>query len=200
MKIITMHNQAIIIRLPLPGKHNVIALCNTLGLQQIHFMQTKKPCIGSLIEYTYEQKQSTLFASWYSIIDVPFLIAKNDILFLHHIFEIIYFFSPIGSCTQGIFALMQLLYLKELSLINPMAKKIFLCKLFFTLGLLEEHHVPDIIKLYKIINMPIDIPDNNSLDLAREEEIDQWLYRCISDHPAMHHFKTAHFLRIHRIV
>ena len=66
--------------------------------------------VGSLLQYVAQPYTGGFFLTNIQIIHVPLLLAKIDLLFLHHIFELCYHFAPIGSSVLGVFDLLMFLY------------------------------------------------------------------------------------------
>jgi hypothetical protein len=157
----------------------------------------EKP-VGSVITYTIDNKRSNFFLQDIECLYVPLSLGRSDLLFLHHIFEIIYYFAPVGSCVQGVFDLLAFLYTIEHMLISMKFKKFFLFKLLRFLGIapeMEDMHVLNINQLHRIA---IDQFNDMVIDEEDEKKLDKWLWCCIWQHPYVNEFKTVHFLEKNR--
>ncbi len=163
---------------------------------RIDCISFKQPLVGALIRYRIESERRTIgMLADYEIMDLPFFIARSDILFWHHVLELCYYFVPIGSHTPQMFELLQFLYTVDTSSEwGPYAKKLYLCKLFTTLGMQVElpgvsHQI-----LYRFMALQPHQLARESVDTKEKEIVDEWLRVCVSEHPAIEQFKTIHFL------
>ncbi len=130
-------------------------------------------CTGSLIAYHLEERQSLPWANAINILDMPFAWAREDILFLHHVLEIVQQFSAPGQTQPHIFALLTSLYSNPVRS-SRLFKKQLLAQLFLIFGLPSTER-----------------PQPHTLNSA---ELDIWLMQCLSEHPYYELFKTTHFL------
>ena len=134
------------------------------------------------------------------IIYMPLALGGSDVLFLHHIFEIMYYFAPIGSCVQGVFDLLAFLYSIEHMLMSRRFKKFFLFKLLMLLGVTPEIESIYLSSLYQLQHIAIDTFDDAIVDDSDEKKLDKWLWCCIWQHPYVNEFKTVHFLAKNRTI
>lgn len=189
-----MHYKGIIIyKSPYYGKTTILDSDNIVDHV---FIQSKKLLsIGSFIEYTKKQKCNNYFSECISIQDLPLLIAKEDIYFLHHVFEIIYSFVPVGKTIHGLFDHIFFLYNESIDLYmqKSVCKKLFIGRLLFLLSIYNEEQKPIITYLHKIKHVPIDRMIIESLDLAEEENLTNWLITIFSMHQKLNKFKTTYF-------
>ena len=148
---------------------------------------------GAIIAYTKVKKQIYLINN-IEILDVPFALALNDISFLHAILEIAYYFVPSQCPNHGIFDLLLYLYSFPDRIKYTLDKKLFLFKLFISLGIYPEGEKFQTPHLYTIASESIDTIINKKLHLEIERYIDDCLLACIEIHPRFHSFKTVSFL------
>ncbi len=156
----------------------------------------RPPVLGALIVYTVERERAGAhFIGESSVIDLPFFLARSDILFWHHVLELCYYFVPIGSHAPELFELLLFLYTVDtISLWGIHAKKLYLFKLLSTIGMQPElPHIPDF-RMHQFMALPPDQLSNEVLDEKSEKILDEWLRVCVSEHPAIEQFKTMHFL------
>lgn len=173
-----------------------------LGIIEAFFASTNGWQVGACISYVADYKPHLYFIKAFQLEDLPLAIAAQDILFLHHVLELIYFFVPIGSCSIGLFNLLEFLYTcaTHILVADRRWKKLFICYVLYTIGMYDERSLRTYQFLRTLTNTPIDRVDVGFLDLAREREIDQWLLHCVELHPKVGDFKTMHFLTLHRIL
>ncbi len=189
----------IILRKPASQKNKVALLDKKLGrIEGILF--SSDVSAGSLMQYSVEQRKNASFISDLQIIHMPLLLAQIDLLFLHHVLEIVYYSAPVGSCVAGIFDLLLFLYTVDHMWINIQYKKLFLFKLLTTLGMWPEYQEVSISRVDQLSRVPIDRINVETIDLACEKELDTWLRLCIAQHPYINEFKTVHFLNENRVV
>lgn len=149
---------------------------------------------GSLIEYSLVEQTSCSFLYNINVHDVPFKLAYHDILFLHHVLEICYYFMPIKSYNPTVFILLQILYTSDSWLYAMSVKKLFLLKLFVLLGLYPEDEKFKIPSFHLLTSLPFTQMLNEQIGSYNEDAIDEWLRSCIASHPIAGKFKTTYFL------
>lgn len=189
-----MHDKGIIIYKT--AYHSKAAILDETNTMHYVFMQSKKLLsIGSYIVYTKKQKGDIFFGECLSIEDLPLAIAKENIYFLHHIFEIIYAFTPVGKTIHGLFDHVLFLYQQATSVYveNDRWKKLFIGKILFLLSIYKEEQKPIISFFHKINTMPIDRVTIESLHLAEEEVLNNWLLTIFDMHQKLNKFKTTYF-------
>jgi len=151
---------------------------------------------GALITYTVKQQQSTYFITDSTLVYIPLSLAQTDMLFFHHVLELIYYFTHVGNCSKETFNLLAFLYATDHACMNIQYKKLFLLHLLMSMGNipeLAEIHTESIIQLSKI-----NIKKANTITITHEKELDRWLWCCIWQHPYVNEFKTVHFLSENR--
>lgn len=153
-------------------------------------------CLGAMLCYRIDKKQGTLhYLQDISVVAVPFAIARSDIMFWHHILELCYFFTPLGSMTNQLFELVKFLYTIDTSMSwCEQSKKIYLFKLIALVGLYSKFPALSAVKLAHLHALPLDMIRNEWVDEQDEKILDEWLYRCMYEHPAIRKFKTVRFL------
>lgn len=155
---------------------------------------------GALIAYTLRQQRNTNFISDSTLIYLPLSLAQNDMLFFHHVLELIYYFTHIGNCSEEVFNLLAFLYSTEYTQMTMQFKKFFLLKLLMSTGSMPD--LPHIHSERIAYLNTIDIKklQHITIDNAYEKELDRWLWCCIWQHPYVNEFKTVHFLAENRIL
>lgn len=156
----------------------------------------KPLCVGSLLHYRIEKERGTLvYLVDTSLTDLPFALAREDLLFWHHVLELCFYFVPLGSYTSELFELCTFLYTVDMNEYWSMqAKKLYLFKLLNVIGVYPQlpHISPE--KLHHFMALPLSKIMDEVLDGYHEKKLDEWLRVCVSDHPAITKFNTIHYL------
>ncbi|MCK5632730.1 hypothetical protein KAH94_03210 [bacterium] len=155
--------------------------------------------LGSLICYHLEKKRVMFVLQDIQLIDVLFDIARTDILFLHHILELCYYFLPHQAlCIQTFDFLLQLFTVTD-CVTTGARKKIFLFKLLVSFGFYCEYAPLSNFVFNYLSSESIDRLADSYLHLELERDLDTWLYSCVGAHPYFKDFKTVHFLKTIRL-
>jgi len=154
--------------------------------------------VGALVTYNIKKQGIMHFISNTTLIYIPITLAQTDMLFFHHVLELIYYFTSMEIHSPEVFDLLSFLYSNEHIATAPQSKKIFLLKLLTSMG-----SVPEINKTRTdyIAHLAItDIQQLNTITIAlsHEKELDRWLWCCVWQHPYVKEFKTVHFLAKNR--
>lgn len=154
--------------------------------------------VGALIAYNMQQQNITYFISDITLIYIPLSLAQVDLLFLHHVIELMYYFTYVGNYLPEVFDLIAFLYSTEHTMMSIQAKKIFLLKLFISMDIMPEvrHGYRNLIEQLTIID--IQRINTITISLSNEKELDKWLWYCVWQHPYVNKFKTVHFLAKNR--
>lgn len=154
--------------------------------------------IGALITYNIREQQSRHFISDSTLLYIPLSLAQTDMLFFHHVLELIYHFTHVGNCSKEMFDLMAFLYSTEHTVMTIQAKKFFLLKLLTSMGSLPEVNEIRTECIIKLNTLDIKELSEMIIDRKYEKELDRWLWCCIWQHPYVNEFKTVHFLAENR--
>lgn len=158
------------------------------------FNTSNNLCNGALISYSLNIENEKAKIQGINIIDVPFLIAKKNILFFHHIIELCNFFVPIGLPSNELFEMLNFaFYSFDEELNNLQKQKIFLTKFFLSIGNYPENEALKSY-IYEIMKIPIDTVINTQIDLKDEKELNLWILKCMNMNPYFKYFKTTNFL------
>lgn len=149
---------------------------------------------GSVISYYVQPKGSIYFLHTITLMDMPLALAREDILFLHHVLEICYFCAPYGSKVEEIFTLILQLYQEHVLPYTINFKIAFLFKLLILLGLHPDDPQFQNPYYYVLARESIDTIVSKSIHLNTKQALHEWVRSCISVHPLVHVFKTVHFL------
>jgi hypothetical protein len=156
---------------------------------------TQEICLGATMLYTLSSRQHCSFLHGVEMVHVPFLIAHDDIVFLHHILEVCHYFIPVGSCIPSVFDLVQFLYTTYADGLSSYAKKLFVGKLLTAIGLYPQDKKFQRSSIYALLGIPLrDIQGKKAHDEQEEMELEQWLKSCLAIHPLMNKFNTLCFL------
>ncbi len=152
--------------------------------------------IGTLLSYHTQLRGNLYFLHTVERLDMPLELARDDILFLHHAIELIYFCAPFSSAAPEIFALLYQLYQPSPVKLAADFKIAYLFKLLITLGMHPEEsqfHDPF---YYLLAREPIDTIIKKSIHLDIKQALHEWVRACVLVHPLIHAFKTVHFLDV----
>lgn len=156
--------------------------------------------VGALVHYTMRPKRTAYIIDDMNIHGMPTHLARQDILFLHHVLELCYHLIPVNSCVDGIFNLLMCLYSTHVYKASVQYKKLFLFKLLTILGIYACSQKMNKALFDRLMYMPIDSMCDETLDLESEKELDIWLYYCITEHVRMDLLKTIDFLSKSRVL
>lgn len=177
-----------------PYKNKVALLDKTLGRIDGVLFVKKEISLGALLHYSLDERGGVYFVNTCEVIDVPLLLGKHDLYFLHHVFEVCYYSIPIGTVESAVFDALVFLYARFSILWTMDEKKIFIFRLLVSIGFYAEHsflHKPVIIDLY---TMPIDKVFDGTIHLDCVQEIHDWICFNLAEHPYSDQFKTMSFL------
>jgi len=149
---------------------------------------------GALIRYMLAKRGNAYKITHIHLLEVPFALAKSDILFVHHLLELCFFFLPVGGEAFDVFSLLMILYEPADKLINSLGKKIFIFKLLVAFGYYTSHVPLSVSSFYRLVSESIDSIVNSPLRLEIERNMDAWLFSSVGAHPRFKDFKTIHFL------
>lgn len=155
--------------------------------------------VGLLLSYTLDSVRGRLIIADVMIENSPLCLAQEDILFLHHVLELCGLFIPVGSCTQGLFALLLKLYEPRNYLQARQYKKFFIFKLLVSLGIASCHYHLRAPTLHQLHTFSIDTFVEESLHLESEKDLDTWLQHTIAEYGNVGQIKTLHFLHMSRV-
>jgi hypothetical protein len=191
----------IIIKRFLPYKQKIIVFDRDRGPIEVvpePALYAQRLCHGALISYTLRQQRNVSFLKTIDILQVPFEVAKNDILFLHHILELAYYFAPLDSSCSRLFDLIHLLYTptpfinESLPEMARLYKKFFLIRFFMIVGLYPDDLLPQ--AWVDLCSNPVDSLVDQRVQLTMEASMNKWLMQCVQMHPHSNLFNTIHFL------
>jgi hypothetical protein len=154
--------------------------------------------IGALITYNVQEQRSHHFISDSTLLYIPLSLAQTDMLFFHHVLELIDNFTHIGNSSEETFDLMAFLYSAEHHTMTTQSKKLFLLKLLTSMGCVPEINEIRTECITKLNTLAIQELSEMIIDTVHEKELDRWLWCCIWQHPYVNQFKTVHFLAENR--
>lgn len=163
-------------------------------------VRPNKVVVGALVHYSMRPKHMMYMIDDMNIHEMPMQLARQDILFLHHVLELCFQLIPVNSCVDGVFDLLMGLYATHVYISPVQYKKLFLFKLLTTLGIYAYTQKMGKSTFDKLLCMPIDSMRYETLDLESEKELDIWLHYCITEHVRVDSLKTIHFLSKNRVV
>ena len=190
----------IILRRTLGSRYKIALLDKQHGRMEA-ISHSSTLMVGSLITYTLsEQQRGNYFLQDSQLLYVPLSLGRADLLFFHHVLELIYYFAAVGSCVSGVFDLLAFLYTTEHMLMSVQFKKFFLLKLLTLMGATPELASVRTPGMDRLSVMATNQFDAIVIDTVTEKELDRWLWSCIWQHPYVNEFKTVHFLEQNRTI
>lgn len=145
---------------------------------------------GEMISYQVIKKGDRFFVDYCRLLYSPLFLARLDILFLHHIIELVRTLVPCGVYEPDLFPLLRNLYTESVP--TSLVKKIMISNILAIVGIFVEP-IPESCKTFWKI--PIDMINLGSLHLLYEQHLDGWLTRCFSQHPLLCDLKTVRLLK-----
>lgn len=183
----------IILKTFFPKKMKMVVLDQQLGkIEAVPRSDAYSP--GAHITYYAQMRGQIYFLQAIEIIDMPMALAQDDILFLHHVLEVIYFSTPFASSVPEVFGLVQQLYGVCHTAYSRDFKMAYLFKLLVALGLHPEDARFHDANYYLLARESIDTIMNKSIHLDIKQAMHEWVRACVLVHPLIHVFKTMHFL------
>lgn len=156
---------------------------------------------GSLLEYELAKGfQERFFLQGVDLVNVPLQLAREDILFFHHILELCYFFILEGSNVPGMHELLCNLYHETAKTYSIDFKLLFLFKFFVLLGRFPHETKYQTAYFQELASKPIDTIIHYSIDWNSKHELREWITSCVMDHPYVQGLKTIHFLERDRLL
>lgn len=183
----------IILKTFFPKKMKMVVLDEHLGkIEAVPPSENYTP--GSLISYYAHARGQIYFLHSIELLDMPLALAKDDILFLHHVIEIVYFSSPFATSVPEVFGMIYQLYELKRNAYSDDFKIVYLFKLLVALGMHPEESRFQDAHYYLLARESIDTIINMSIHLDIKRALHEWVRACVLVHPLVHVFKTMHFL------
>ena len=164
----TEQHKGIILRAPSVYKYTVTLFDDRLGKIEGICSRRQQLSHGYLISYSLEKRGARYFLREIQLLEMPFLWARDNFLFFHHVLELCDYFVPWHAHCEELFRLVYFLYKKPEAVQTASAQKAFLCSFFTRVGVHPE---------------------------PGEHTIEQWLKACMEEHPQVMNLRTAGFLK-----
>ena len=179
--------------------HKIIVLDKIQGKIEC-VSSTPSLSAGSLITYNSKKQGQTHLLSDSTLVYIPLSLAQTDMLFFHHVLELVYYFTNIGNCAQEVFDLLAFLYSTEHEQMTMQSKKFFLLKLLTSMGSVPEINQTRTPSITRLNTFGIQQLAQMTITVSDEKELDRWLWCCVWQHPYVNDFKTVHFLAENRAI
>ncbi len=144
---------------------------------------------GFFIEYYATERITAYELEAIDIVHAPFALAQHNIVFLHHILELCYYFLPENCAAQELFNLVYFLLSSVHKIEYTLYKKIFLMRFFIYLGMYPQDQQLQSAAMNQLLYGSFEHIDDN-LTIVEHKALEQWLFSCIKEHPQKSHFKT----------
>lgn len=192
-----------------PQRQKVVLVCSTLGKISTTVNDPKicpRLCVGMFISFVPQiQASKGYFADCVQIQSSPLGYTYQDIVWLHSIAEVLYYFLPLDNPCPEVFKhfvdCKKLISKKlEFSVVIEPLKKIFFLYFFFIMGQIpclgkKEKKLVDTLNF-----LDIDFENEQKVEFLRETaksfnkkqrgEIDNIVNECLKMHPCFAEFKT----------
>ena len=145
----------------------------------------------------------------FSIIDMP-LCDSNDLIWLHTLLELCYYFVPVGdqSCDIFDFLVASLTLLTKKKLFDPffvIVQKLCVLKLLCLFSFYPPKNIISYVHIFhSLVLVSVDYENYAKVSLLKEllvecthddiKNIDNWIVHCVGSHPCSALFKTYVFL------
>lgn len=176
-----------------PEKSRITILDRFFGKQTALCFQP--PASGSCIVYERSGQGNQARIVIREIIQVPLILARNHLIFLHKLFEICEVSLPLESSAHDVFALLMWVCSDMHAHITERIQDFILAKLFVLLGLHTSYSVVCEACIILIHTTSVDTLYNLALDSKCVEQLKSWLYHCISEQLAEQNLKTRIFFK-----
>lgn len=193
----TQH-QAIVLRSFLPSRHKVSLFDASAGrIEAVIRSKSAAFMQGALITYERQIWRDTTVLQEVSLQKLPQAWVCEDLLFLHHILEMIHYFSPEQSHARPVFDFLAFLYEEKLDPNQDplLVKKLFVAKLFALLGVYPEG--VERTRLRSLFYM-LACGEKEQLQQMSDEQLHvalrTWIWGCVQTHPHAEKFMTLSFL------
>jgi len=150
---------------------------------------------GSILQYTLRKKARIHDLENAVLCEQPLVACYDDILFVHHVLEILWAFLPDDDPHPDVYDWYIQLYQPDYRAMTYAQKIAWLCALFFKLGI----YPPPTGSLYTFSYLVSLISRGQLSNVSDKSEgalehLVVWLRQCLETHPAEYRFKTNHFL------
>lgn len=143
---------------------------------------------ASLVSYTIHITSSRCIISDIKLLDIPFDLARTDIMFLHHVLELADFFIAYRCARTDIFDFLYVLYRGILK--SSLQKKIYVARFFIEAGMYNEHDLIRDPRFISLLSMPIESMLIMKIDSGILEILNSFLFQCVYSHPQRDKMKT----------
>lgn len=188
----------IVVKRYFPQKQKIVLFDDTLG-KITCVPPHDRISLGTLLSYEIDERRSMPFIYDVELMAMPLDGLEMDILFVHHVLEMCYYFIPEHSIASDVYDMMMLLFTKDACIQHPLFKKIFLFKLFALLGIYPDNTVPLDAVVHRLMIDPFEVLIHSDVTIELERRLTRWLRDCMIMHPCIEYFKTGHFLDENRI-
>ncbi|MGA9530959.1 MAG: hypothetical protein WBQ73_03675 [Candidatus Babeliales bacterium] len=154
-------------------------------------------CIGAYVHYVSEKRHITSFVRTLEQLEAPFALAREDIVFVHHLLEICDTSLLSGMVLPSLIPFFLYVYeLGKACVFTSTMKKIIALKLLVYLGLYPDDMELSCDMIHYYMNTPIDTLLQENIKLHNSYDLNYWLYECIKSNLDSNCFKTIHFLKV----
>lgn len=194
----TQH-QAIVLHSFLPSRQKVSLFDASAGRLDTTFRSAASCALmqGALITYESHLWKGRTMIEGLTLCKLPQPWVCQDLLFLHHVLEMIHYFSPEHSHAKRLFEFLLFLYEEQPEAQSDLllVKRLFIAKLFALLGIYPEGvERSELRSLFYMLTTGDKTQADRLTDEQLHTTLKTWLWECVQTHPQVEQFKTVSFL------
>ena len=131
-------NVGIVLRSPTIHKSTLTLFDKSVGKIEALNSPGEVLSSGSLVSYGLKKGRVRYFLQDVALLDMPFGLARVNVMFLHHILELCDYFVPWEGKNEELFTLMEVIYKNHEMIATPQGQKLFLNSFFKYVGEYSE--------------------------------------------------------------
>ena len=205
-----MKKELSIVLRPLSTTSDVVLMTREYGKIRIiarPFFRFQQLVVGTLVAGSFKNAERKKFAFQnLEVVIYPLCSTLDDLHWFHQIIELCYYFLPENQMNSPVFdylyhVLMLFLHNQIVVQYALVVRKVGLLKLLFLLGFHPEKNFVRYLDLFdQVVRASVDLQNQSKVSSViralgqcnkiHMEYIDEWMMRCVNDHPSGHLFKT----------
>lgn len=159
---------------------------------------------GMLVSFTSYKRDTGIYTHTVSIEYTPQAQSHNELIILHHVLELCFFYLPTNSPCPEIYNLFSIfmtltLYQQNLGAAYPVIQKLWVAKFLSLMGFYEQGPISKDLTVFDM--MIVDFTNNQKLEFfisqvkhINIQKINDWIMLCLKTHPLYVHFKTVRLM------
>ncbi|MBN1549152.1 hypothetical protein JW872_00665 [Candidatus Babeliales bacterium] len=192
-----MKSQGIVLKNYYPKRYVIRVLDQDRGVLEVlleDHRAFRRVFHGALLQYVFDENRRNIRIGSVNIIDIPFSWARQDIAFLHHLIELVYYGVLCGVVMRGVYDLFLALYQEQHHPFTDFLKKSIIARFFIVIGVHPEGMLEA--QIFNLLeHEPIDVSGSTGIDLKAMHSLDRFLAQCLEMHPEASKLKTTRAVR-----